>query len=96
MLIISKAEDRWMILHKQRADNLVNRRQEDVKDQGAEYPIGLIFSFSKNFRRPSIVEVFFFQGKAAAMIAGTLTTNDFRIPLDQKRQRRATEREARR
>jgi hypothetical protein len=31
-----------------------------------------------------------------AFINGTLTTNDFRTPLDQKRQRRATEREARR
>ena len=54
MLIISNAEDRWMILHKQRAENLVNRRQEDVKDQGAEYPIG---SFSKKFfRRRSTFE----------------------------------------
>jgi len=31
-----------------------------------------------------------------AFINGTLTTNDFRTALDQKRQRRATEREARR
>ncbi|CAF3471526.1 unnamed protein product [Rotaria sp. Silwood1] len=34
--------------------------------------------------------------KATAFINGTLTTNDFRTVLDQKRQRRATEREARR
>ncbi|CAF0955027.1 unnamed protein product [Rotaria sp. Silwood1] len=34
--------------------------------------------------------------KATAFINGTLTTNDFRTILDQKRQRRATEREARR
>ncbi|CAF1071444.1 unnamed protein product [Adineta steineri] len=34
--------------------------------------------------------------KAAALVNGTLTTNDFRTALDQKRQRRATEREARR
>lgn len=74
MLVIANLEERWLQLHKQRADTLVNRRQEDVKDQGAEYPLG----------------------KAAAMVAGTLTTNDFRTPLDPKRQRRATEREARR
>ena len=74
MFVIVNLEERWLQLHKQRADNLVNRRQEDLKDQDAEYPTG----------------------KAAAMVAGTLTTNDFRVPLDQKRQRRATEREARR
>ncbi|CAF2222603.1 unnamed protein product [Rotaria magnacalcarata] len=34
--------------------------------------------------------------KATAFVNGTLPTNDFRTPLDQKRQRRATEREARR
>ncbi|CAF2900493.1 unnamed protein product [Rotaria sp. Silwood2] len=34
--------------------------------------------------------------KATAFINGTLTTNDFRTVLDQKRQRRTTEREARR
>ncbi len=34
--------------------------------------------------------------KATAFVNGTLTTNDFRTPLDQKRQRRAMERDARR
>ncbi len=39
---------------------------------------------------------FSFVAKATAFINGTLTTNDLRTPLDPKRQRRATEREARR
>ncbi|UJR25042.1 hypothetical protein I4U23_006402 [Adineta vaga] len=74
MITISNLEDRWLQLYKQRTDMIVTRRQEDVKDQCAEY---------------STV-------KALAFVNGTLTTNDFRTALDQKRQRRATEREARR
>lgn len=38
----------------------------------------------------------FFIAKATAFVNGTLPTNDFRTPLDQRQQRRATERDARR
>ncbi len=68
---------------------IVTRRQEDVKDQCMEYSTG-------NLLRNKNQIYLWFIAKATAFINGTLTTNDFRTPLDQKRQRRATEREARR
>ncbi len=91
MVIIINLEDRWLQLYKQRTDMIVTRRQEDVKDQCMEYSTGLFYlkTLVKKFR-------WNFLAKAQAFVNGTLTTNDFRTPLDQKRQRRATEREARR
>lgn len=83
-------EDRWLQLHKQRTDMIITRRQEDVKDQCTEY------SMSKSIERQRRASTGLLLVKAAAFVNGTLPTNDFRTPLDPKRQRRATEREARR
>ena len=91
MVIIINLEDRWLQLYKQRTDMIVTRRQEDVKDQCMEYSTGLVY-LKKLINKFCLS----FLAKAQAFVNGTLTTNDFRTPLDQKRQRRATEREARR
>jgi len=54
--------------------------------------VWIFICWKKKYRK----SIFWFIAKAIAFVNGTLTTNDFRTPLDQKRQRRATEREARR
>ena len=38
MINITDLEDRWLLLYKQRTSMIINRRQEDFKDQDREYP----------------------------------------------------------
>ena len=40
MIIINDLEERWLQLYKKRTDMIVDRRQEDFKDQCIEYSIG--------------------------------------------------------
>lgn len=39
MTTITNLEERWLQLYKQRTDMIVTRRQEDFKDQCAEFSI---------------------------------------------------------
>lgn len=84
-------EDRWLQLYKQRTEMIVARRQEDMKINAWNSRL-----VKTSLSDSHILRTTLFSAKATALISGTQTSNDFRTPLDQKRQRRATEREARR
>ena len=84
---IEKSEAKYLALLKQKAEKIVNRRQQDVRDQNLEATYGWFFGLYKLKKRILITKYFFYLKKV-------ITGN--KRPLDPAHQRRLNEREERR